>query len=487
MMLLLFMQLPAIAQIRQLFLKTIDGEPVKYITVSCEKRQLYIMSDANGCLWIDPERCQFCDTLTFRSIFYQELKMSFGELLKRKELVLLPMMVVLEDVSVYPASVAENLVKEMAIIFSQNYAENYASSVIHLRTLKSNERYREFTGLQGIFFSVNFNQSNKKLYFEDKNSLNWLPISVMRSDPFVTINNKVLPKCAVFLPPGSQVQMFSKESMKIEYHDYPDQHALVMKRALEIFSPLNPTHLKNFSYSVNSSYKRGDDKIYVINFETKDQAFPKHTKIYGKGIFYYNVTTKLVEKVVMENHQDQYSMFPRWKVRKLLPSATHHVIEVTYCCQDKQIFTKSIKLNVEWIDPQVEANFYMVTLNPRRNPIKNNLKELEYYEFDKFIVLDKSKKRQVMPYLALNAWDKFYYVAPFDLKAWTKMKWGDIDKEKLFRELSLPDRSLIQQAEKNGLDMQFRYDVDQGEFYNMIRNLYRRVPRVLKIIHEDRE
>ena len=34
-----------------------------------------------------------------------------------------------------------------------------------------------------------------------------------------------------------------------------------------------------------------------------------------------------------------------------------------------------------------------------------------------------------MPYLALNAWDKFYYVAPFDLKAWTKMKWGDIDKE----------------------------------------------------------
>lgn len=67
------------------------------------------------------------------------------------------------------------------------------------------------------------------------------------------------------------------------------------------------------------------------------------------------------------------------------------------------------------------------------------------------------------------------------------MKWGDIDKEKLFRELSLPDRSLIQQAEKNGLDMQFLYDVDQGEFYNMIRNLYRRVPRVLKIIHEDRE
>ena len=68
-----------------------------------------------------------------------------------------------------------------------------------------------------------------------------------------------------------------------------------------------------------------------------------------------------------------------------------------------------------------------------------------------------------------------------------KLMINNIDKEKLFRELSLPDRSLIQQAEKNGLDMQFLYDVDQGEFYNMIRNLYRRVPRVLKIIHEDRE
>lgn len=189
----------------------------------------------------------------------------------------------------------------------------------------------------------------------------------------------------------------------------------------------------------------------------------------------------------MENHQDQYSMFPRWKVKRLLPSATHHVMEVTYCCQDKQIFTKSIKLNVEWIDPQVEANFYMITLNPRRNPIKNNLKEFEYYEFDKFIVLDKSKTRQVMPYLAQGAWDKLYYVAPFDLKTWTKIEWGDIDKEKLFKELSLPGRSLIQQAEKNGLDMQFFYDVGQGEFYNMIRNLYRRVPQVLKIIHEDGE
>lgn len=485
--LLLLMRLPIIAQVHQLFLKTIDGDPIEYITVSCEKCQYCIMSDANGWLSLDPKRCQFHDTLTFRSIFYQELKISFGELLKREELVLQPVVIVIDDVTVYPALMAENLVKEMSIIFSKNYVKNYASLVTHLRTIECNGRYREFTGLQGLFFSTNFNQSNNKLFFKDKNLLNCLPITVMRSDPFASINDKVLPQCAIYLPSSSQVPMFSKESMKIEYYDYPDQSALIMKRALEIFSPLNPAQLKNFSYSINSSYKRGGDRIYIIYFATKAQAYPQHTRIYGKGMFYYNATTKFVEKVVMENQQDQYTMFPRWKMSGLLPSATHHTIEVTYICQNKQIFTKSVKLNVKWVDPQVDVDFYMITLSPRRNPIKNNLKEFEYYEFDNFEILDKSKKRQVVSYLTLMVPDKFYYTAPFDSKAWEGIKWTGIDKRKLFTELALPDRSLLQQAEKNGLDTQFFYGIDQGEFYNMVQNLYRRVPQVLKILHQNRK
>ena len=484
---LLAIRLSAMAQVHQLLLKTPDGEPVGYMSVLCEKRQFHVMSDAHGIVSFDEKRYQPGDTLTFSSIFYRELKIPFGELIGRKELVLQPVVMVIDDVTVYPTLMAENLVKEMAVFFSKNYVKDYASSVTHLRTIECNGRYREFTGLQGLFFSTDFNQSGNKLYFNDKSSLNWLPATVMRSDPFVATSDQVLPACTVILPPGSPIEMFSKESMKVEYHDYPDQHALVMKRALEIFSPLNPAQLKNFSYSVNSSYKRGGDKIYIIYFTTKDQAFPQRTRIYGKGMFYYNATTKLVEKVVMENHQDQYAMFPRWKVGGLLPSATHHTLEVAYTCREKQIFTKSVKLNVTWVDPQVDVHFYIVTLSPRRNPVKNNLKEFENYEFDNFVILDKSKKRQVMSYLTRIAWDNLYYVAPFDSKAWTKVKWTGIDKEKLFAELSLPDRSLLQQAEKNGLDMQFFYDVDQGEFYNRGQNLYRRVPPVFKILYGDRK
>lgn len=142
---------------------------------------------------------------------------------------------------------------------------------------------------------------------------------------------------------------------------------------------------------------------------------------------------------------------------------------------------------MKWVDPQVDVDFYMITLSPRRNPIKNNLKEFEYYEFDNFEILDKSKKRQVVSYLTLMVPDKFYYTAPFDSKAWEGIKWTGIDKRKLFTELALPDRSLLQQAEKNGLDTQFFYGIDQGEFYNMVQNLYRRVPQVLKILHQNRK
>ncbi|MEG2070384.1 MAG: hypothetical protein RR034_03310 [Bacteroidales bacterium] len=483
--LLLIMQLPIKAQVHHLLLKAPDGEPIGYVSVLCEKRQFHIMSDAYGIVSLDGKRYQPGDSLTFKSIFYQELKIPFGELLKREELILQPVVIRLDDVIVYPTLVVEDLVKEMADFFSKHYTKDYASLVTHLRTIECDGRYREFTGLQGLFFSTNFNQAYNKLFFKDKSSLNWLPITVMRSDPFVVANDKILPDCAIYLPPGSQYELFSKESMKIEYYDYPDQHALVMKRALEIFSPLNPSQLRNFSYSVSHSYERDGDKIYIIYFETKDQAFPKRTRIYGKGMFYYNSTAKLVEKVVMENHQDHYAMFPRWKVSRLLPSATHHTIGVTYTCRNKQIFTKSVKLNVEWVDPQVDKNFFMITLSPRRNPIKHNLIEFENYEFDNFVLLDKSKKRQVTSYLPLIAWDKFYYIAPFDSKAWEKIQWTGINKKRLFRELSLPRRSLLQQAEKNGLDMQFFYGANQEKFCNMVKNLYGRVPQVLRVLYGD--
>jgi len=92
-----------------------------------------------------------------------------------------------------------------------------------------------------------------------------------------------------------------------------------------------------------------------------------------------------------------------------------------------------------------------------------------------------------MSYLPLIAWDKFYYVAPFDAEAWTKIRWEGIDKDKLFRELSLSDRPLLQQAEKNGLELQFFYGDDLHGRENRIRNIYRRVPQVLKILYGEQE
>ena len=481
--LLLLVQLSTIAQEHQLLLRTPDGNPIKYMPILCEKRQFHIMSDAYGRVLLDSKKYQPEDTLIFRSMFYQEMKIPFRELVKRKELILQPTVIELDDITVYSPLLAEKLVREMAIFFSKNYVKDYASSVLHLRTIECNGRYREFTGLQGVFFSLDFNQLYNKLSFNDKSSLTWLPSTVMRSDPFVATTDQVLSESYAFLPPQSPISKFSKESMKIEYHDYPDQKALIMKRALEIYSPLNPAQLKHFSYSINGSYKKGSEIIYIIHFQTKDQSFPKQTRIYGEGMIYYNTTTKIAEKIVMENHQDQYTMFPRWSVDSLLPSATHHTIEVVYTCQERQIFTRSVRLNVMWVDPQVDDRFYMISLNSRRNPIRNSLEEFEYYEFDDFVILNKNKKRQILPYLFYIARDRLYYNAPFDSNVWEKVTWTGIDKARLFTELSLSDRSLLQQAEKNGTDLQFYY----GEFNPTVQNLYQRVPHVYRILHEDRK
>lgn len=479
----LLLSLSTIAQEHKLQLKTPEGEPIGYLTVLCEKRHFCVLSDARGWVSLDSKYFQAGDTLCFTSMFYHELKVPYVDLLGKQELVLRPVVMKMDEVVVYPASAAEEMVREMAESFSQRYAENYAASLTYLRTVECNDRYREFYGLQGLYFSIDFNQTGRKLFFMDKHLLTCLPVTVMRSNSLAEDSDKVLSRSSVILPPGS-ISRFSVESMNVEYQTYPKQTALSRKRTLEIYSPLNPKQLKNFTYAISDSYKRGNEKIYVIFFETKDGAFSSRTKVYGKGMLYYNLTTRMVEKIVMENHQDQYAMFPRWKVDRMIPSATRHILEVAYVCKDDRIFTKSVKMDVEWVDPKVEYDFYFFIENARRKPFENHLKQYDYYEFDNFIVFDNHKKKQIVPYLCYHSWEEFFYLAPFDPEAWEKVKWTGINKKRLFSELSLPGCSLYQQAEKNALDVKFYYRDCEQWFYDRISNLYRRVPAIYKILQE---
>ena len=366
----------------------------------------------------------------------------------------------LDAAVVRPSKSAEEMIKEMAASFAKRYAKDYAAKVLQVRTVECNGKYREFNGFQGIFASLNFTQSPPDINFNDKNRMNKSPLTVFRSDPFMAGSDEVLETQAVRFQKNTDVKMWSKDALMVEFQNTQNQKILVAKRALELYTPINPKQLKNFFYSIDSVYTSGEERIYVIRFKTRDAAYPKKTKVFGQGYIHYNQSRQLPEKIIMENHQDQYTIFPRWNILTPWPSATQHRLEVNYALQEGFIYTQSVSLTVNWVDPKVDNYFYIIKIQSRRNPIKNQLREYEYYGFSEPVLLNSAqieRMKVVMPSFDNDNNSHYYgYFALFDSEKWAHIVLpACIDRSRLERELSVPGRNLYQQAEANGLDTQY--------------------------------
>lgn len=428
---------------------------IPYICLKSLSTNHYLLSDVDGYITLNDGQFMISDTLQVESLFFENLKMQVKDFIKRDSVTLHNRNFAMDEVSVYSSGSLKEILEKLSRNFAEKYAKDYAAQMLHLRTVEANGKYREFCGYQGIFASYNFTQTPVQFSWEDKNKMYAAPLTVMRSDPLMSNKDEKINTYAVY--GKGNIDMRSKDYLKIGYLNVACHDPLEYKRSVEMYTPLNHRQISNFNYTIADEYVNAvNQRIIVIRFSTKPKAYPGKTVISGIGYLYYNSELEYVERIVMENHQDQYSIFPRWKLKTLVNSATKHILDIAYCMYDGHIYTRSISLDVQWLDPNTEKEFYYIKVNSRRNPIKYNLHEYETVLFSGFVFLDKEKKKKIEPFLPYPAIDyMLVYVAAFDKTKWDNILLPGVDRVKLFKDLNLKNRPLFTQAQENALDIDY--------------------------------
>lgn len=432
------------------------GTVIPYLCLKSLETGNLVLSGMNGDVVIKSDEFKMSDTLQVVSLFYENIKIALSNLDLQLQVTIPYHSQILGEVVVYPAKTLENILERLSSHFAQLYAKDYAAKLLHLRTVEAEGKYREFCGYQGIFSSFDFTQQPVSFFWEDRNKFYWAPLTVMRSNPYMSNRDKSLEvSFARGIPSVSQL---SKEYLKVRFLNAPSHDPLMYKRSFEMYSPLNQKQLKNYTYEIIDEYKNDlNQKIIVIRFTTKFRSYPNKTRLFGSGNIYYNVDLEYAERICMENHQDQYSMFPRLKVKGPMNLATRHIVDVCYCIRGENIYTKSVSLDVQWVDPTVEDHFYYIKESSRRNPIKYKLHEYEYLAFSDFILLTKERKETIRPLMDQAVLFNLVYAAQFERSKWENIDYVGIDRNKLFNDLNINNCSIYEQAKQNALDTVYYY------------------------------
>ena len=113
----------------------------------------------------------------------------------------------------------------------------------------------------GVFASLGFNQkSTTKLYWDDRNAMGRLYVcDTFVSESLFPNKNEVNPVLRV----TSKDIKKDEDALKSNYVDEFDVSALDRKRAVEIFSPLNPKMIGNYTYkSAGTAKVNGSDAAF---------------------------------------------------------------------------------------------------------------------------------------------------------------------------------------------------------------------------------
>ena len=460
------------AQTHNILIVDEKSNSIPYLSLKSVKTGQYLLSSTEGIITIKEEGFDIQDSLLVESLFFEHLKIQIKDLITIDKIIMASRSLTIEEVSVYSNSSLKNILEKLSRNFAEKYAKDYAAKMLHIRTVETNGKYREFCGYQGIFASYSFTQTPVKFFWEDKNKMYAAPLTVMRSDPLMSNKDEVLKPHSAYGKANDDMRC--KDGLKTHYQNEAWHNPLDYKRSIEMYTPLNHRQLSNFNYTIADEYTNTlNQRIIVIRFETKPEVYPRKTVIFGIGHLYYNSELEYVERVVMENHQDQYSMFPRWKPKAIVNSATKHTIDIAYYMQDEHIYTHSVSLDVQWVDPNIEAGFYYIKPNSRRNPLKYNLHEYEIVVFSKFVLLDKAGKKKIEPFLPYQAGAYLMlYIADFDQPKWEKTIFPGVNRSKLFKDLNLKNRPLYTQAQKNALDIDYYYTILEPQRRNFVLHHY---------------
>ena len=481
----LMCNLQGISQSHSFIVRDTEGDVISFLYIASEKGNKTLMSNNEGIVTLQKEDFADEDVLIFQSMFYEPLSIEAGKLMDMKEVVLSHRITTIPDIVIKASSEKDvnKLVKEMSKNFSKNTAKDYAAEVTWLSTVECNGKYREFMGYQGLFASCNFTLYSTQMSFDDKNLCYWIPFTVMKSDQLAAGSDDILETRSV--TSGA----FDISGLKIRYVNFEDD-AWIGKRALEMYSPLNPSQINNFTYSIDSIYDSPEGEITVIHFKNKPGTFPRKTKIIGQGFIHCLREEARPVKIVTENIEDHYTNFPRIE-KGGYPSVTHHRVEVMYGVSQGKIYTSTITINIDWVDPGVDTgDYYSYSQQRRRNPIGNKLREYRHLVFSNPVLLNKKQVAIVENNMRKQSRYTFILTAPFDRTIWENTTMYDIDKQRLFRDLNVNGLTLYEQAEKNAfadnwikatwestfqIDEQRRNELKSAElnYYTQYKPIYR--------------
>ncbi len=263
---------------------------------------------------------------------------------------------------------AKPIVREASRDFSRNQTDYYASFLI-VRTISAGGKFREAQSAVGVFASLDFNQkTNTRLYWEDPNAMGRLYVC----DTFVSENlfadrNEVNPVLRVI----SKDRMDDINALKVNYANSFDVLALDRKRAVEIFSPLNPKMTGAYSYKNSGTAVVNGRKVRVIDFVSTASSISLKNRILCSGQLFIDYNGR-VQRIVVKDMDDRFTRYLRNFSEMTM--ATPYTYTITYGEKDGRIFTKSIRQELSWRKPETAAGpLYSAEWNPYRNPFKNRI------------------------------------------------------------------------------------------------------------------
>lgn len=263
---------------------------------------------------------------------------------------------------------AKSIVLEASRDFSKNYADYYAPFQI-VRTIKSNGNYREVQCAVGVFASLGFNQkSTTKLYWDDRNVMGRLWVcDTFVSESLFPNKNEINPVLGVHT--GGMGN--DEDAFKSDYANEFDVSALDRKRAVEIFSPLNPKMIGNYTYKSAGTSKVNGRNVRVIDFKSNSKEITLKERILCSGQIFIDGNCR-IQKIVVRDMDERFTRYIRDFSGKSL--VTPYTYTITYGEKKGKIYTSSIRQELSWVKPDDTAiALYSAEWNPCRNPFRNRV------------------------------------------------------------------------------------------------------------------
>ena len=366
-----------------------------------------------------------------------------------------------------------NRVKKAARSFRKRHARNAISRMRYTYAVTADDRYVEFVGYDGYVYLTDFTlRSRRAGRIKDRCRNLWYPTSGMCSYAWDVSGSDTLPSRSVSFP--GQVSL--AEQLSIQYNDRPNVRNITdYIRMVEVCSPLNPRYTNRYEYWP----ERSDNPDYLaVGFRTKEEAFPKRVRLNASGEMFFDIRTGRVIKMTVRNWIDYWTSFPYRRMKGIPQTLTTETLEIGFQDIDNETFLDYADLKVQWKDRLADGATYYVSVNRRRKPCDNRLKEHQYIKYYDQTSLSKKLPDKVIIDGELGY---FSFYAPYDSTRWSAYDVPWLNWPILERDLFLNGESLKRQAELSSFQKEIGgYTTQDSDAELRLRNQLLRSTQIIK-------